>query len=90
MKLKFKVQPYQTNAVESVVDCFGGQPKGAGVTYRLNPGQKAQSDVFEEAFKNDEVRLTDLEILANIRDVQRRQNLPPSNTLVSARGVGLT
>ena len=86
MKLKFKVQPYQTNAVESVVDCFAGQPKGAGVTYRINPGQKAQSDVFEEAFKNDEVRLTDLEILANIRDVQRRQNLPPSNTLVSSAG----
>jgi type III restriction enzyme len=24
MKLKFKVQPYQTNAVEAVVDCFAG------------------------------------------------------------------
>ena len=26
MKIKFKVQPYQTNAVDSVVDCFAGQP----------------------------------------------------------------
>ena len=26
MKLKFKVQPYQTQAVDSVVDCFAGQP----------------------------------------------------------------
>lgn len=34
MKLKFKVQPYQTVAVESVVDCFAGQPNTSGVTYR--------------------------------------------------------
>jgi type III restriction enzyme len=30
MKLKFKVQAYQTIAVESVVDCFTGQPLVAG------------------------------------------------------------
>ena len=24
MKLKFKVQPYQTNAVDAVADCFAG------------------------------------------------------------------
>lgn len=38
MKLKFKVQPYQTNAVESVVDCFAGQPFSTGTTYRIDPG----------------------------------------------------
>jgi len=26
MKLKFKVQAYQTAAVQAVVDCFKGQP----------------------------------------------------------------
>ena len=30
MKLKFKVQPYQTSAVKSVVDCFAGQPLVSG------------------------------------------------------------
>jgi type III restriction enzyme len=25
MKFKFKVQPCQTNAVDSVIDCFAGQ-----------------------------------------------------------------
>jgi type III restriction enzyme len=38
MKLKFKVQPYQTVAVESVVDCFAGQPNTSGITYRIDPG----------------------------------------------------
>ena len=31
MKLKFKVQPYQTAAVEAVRDCFKGQPPAAPV-----------------------------------------------------------
>ena len=30
MKLKFKHQPYQTNAVNAVVACFAGQPKEIG------------------------------------------------------------
>ncbi|HRD74485.1 MAG TPA: DEAD/DEAH box helicase family protein [Hyphomicrobiaceae bacterium] len=86
MKLKFKVQPYQTNAVESVVDCFAGQPLVSGVTYRIDPGRKAQASAFEEGFKNADIALTDLQVLANIKEVQRRQNLPMSDALVSSAG----
>jgi type III restriction enzyme len=32
MKLRFKVQRYQTEAVHAVVDCFSGQPRTAGVS----------------------------------------------------------
>ncbi len=42
MKLKFKTQAYQTNAVESVVDCFAGQPKQDGINYRIDPGSRTQ------------------------------------------------
>ena len=52
MKLKFKVQPYQTNAVDSVVDCFVGQPMVSGINYRIDPGRKVQTSAFEEGFKN--------------------------------------
>lgn len=39
MKLKFKVQPYQTSAVESVVDCFArGEVNTSGIAYRIDPG----------------------------------------------------
>lgn len=39
MKLKFKMQAYQTAAVQAVVDCFKGQvPHHGGVRYRLDPG----------------------------------------------------
>ncbi|KYO57501.1 DEAD/DEAH box helicase family protein [Tistrella mobilis] len=86
MKLKFKVQPYQTNAVESVVDCFAGQPNIGGITYRIDPGLKAQASAFDEGFKNADIVLPDLQVLTNIKDVQRRQNLPMSDALVSSVG----
>ncbi len=38
MKLKFKIQPYQTSAVESETDCFAGQVNTASLTYRIDPG----------------------------------------------------
>ena len=39
MKLQFKHNEYQSDAVEAVVDCFAGQPKVEGVNYRLDPGK---------------------------------------------------
>ena len=86
MKLKFKVQPYQTQAVTAVVDCFAGQPMSNGITYRMDPGRKAQTSAFEEGFKNADLALTELQVLANIKDVQRRQNLPLSDKLVASAG----
>ncbi|WP_218847428.1 hypothetical protein [Sphingomonas sp. R3G8C] len=81
MKLKFKVQPYQTYAVESVVDCFAGQPLVTGTSYRMDPGRNPQASAFEEGFKNADLALPDAQVLANIRDVQKRQNLPLSDKL---------
>ncbi len=81
MKLKFKVQPYQTHAVESVVDCFAGQPLVSGITYRIDPGVQAQANAFEEGFKNAALVLTDAQLLANITKVQRLQNLPTISSL---------
>ena len=81
MKLKFKVQPYQTNAVNDVVDCFAGQPMTSGLTYRIDPGRKAQASAFEEGFKNADLALTDAQVLENVQKVQRGQNLPVSQSL---------
>ncbi len=86
MKLKFKVQPYQTQAVTAVVDCFAGQPMSSGITYRIDPGRKAQTSAFEEGFKNADLALTELQVLGNIKDVQRGQNLPISDKLVASAG----
>lgn len=81
MKLKFKTQTYQTNAVESVVECFAGQPKVDGITYRIDPGSKKQASTYEEGFKNTDLALTELQLQDNIQKVQRNQNLPVSSSL---------
>lgn len=93
MKLKFKVQPYQTNAVEAVVDCFAGQVNTSGIKYRVDPGlEKDKSGKVQESlletvgFKNGDLQITSLQLLDNIRAVQRRQNLPMSESLVKSAG----
>lgn len=89
MKLKFKVQPYQTNAVESVVDCFAGQPLITGTTYRIDPGAMRGGTAaleLESGFRNADLRLTDTQIIGNIHAVQKRQNLPLSERLVVSAG----
>ena len=81
MKLKFKVQPYQTNAVNDVVDSFVGQPMISGPTYRVDPGRKFQTSTFDEGFKNADLALTDIQMLENIQKIQKRKELPVSRSL---------
>jgi len=93
VKLKFKKQAYQTRAVEAVVDCFKGQPNTAGISYRIDPGMaKAgsqgyrQQSLFEESgFKNSDLALTEQQVLENIQEAQRLQNLPQSVSLIKTK-----
>jgi len=85
MKLQFKKQAYQTNAVNAVVDCFVGQPNTAGIQYRVDPGRlnKGQQSMnFEDqsaGFKNADVVVN---VLGNIQKVQQKQNLNVSQALI--------
>jgi type III restriction enzyme len=91
MKIKFKRQQFQTNAVEAVSDCFVGQPQSSGIQYRIDPGVDSSSTQqtleFEEmsGFKNADLGIPQAQVLKNIQDVQRRQNLPLSSNLVSPK-----
>ena len=92
MKLQFKRQNYQTDAVESVVDCFCGQPKSTGIEYRIDPGREEDSrqmrmEVVDElsGFKNADLAIPLQQVLENIHAVQKRQNLPLSSSLVSTK-----
>ena len=91
MKLKFKKQGYQTNAVEAVADCFAGQPKREGLNYRMDPGRamdasgQAVAALETAGFKNADLALTPGQMLENIHAVQRRQNLPLSAALVKTK-----
>ena len=42
MKFKFKIQQYQTDAVESTVSVFAGQPSKTNAQYRRDLGKQKQ------------------------------------------------
>ncbi len=94
MKLKFKIQPYQTSAVESVIECFTGQVNTSGIAYRIDPGRgkKTGSGYYQpglyevQGFKNADIEPTEIQLIENIHAVQRRQNLPLSDRLVVSAG----
>jgi len=84
MKLKFKQQGYQTDAVKAVVDCFTGQPRSSGFTYAIDPGRAAAGSstalpgMESEGFANDKLSIAPSQVLDNLRGVQRQRNLPIS------------
>jgi type III restriction enzyme len=88
MKLKFKVQTYQTAAVHSVVDCFAGQPYTSPTTYRIDPG-KRYAMLDEHGFRNAAVALSDAQLLTNIQRQQQQQLLTPSASVVRSAGGAL-
>ncbi|WP_038178653.1 type III restriction-modification system endonuclease [Vibrio rhizosphaerae] len=89
MKLQFKHQKYQAQSVQAVVECFKGQLRNdAASRYRIDPGtvQQGRSHSLDQndlGFKNAEIQLSDDQLLANIQQVQRQQNLPQSSKLES-------
>lgn len=90
MKLQFKIQEYQTEAVDAVVDVFAGQPKHDGVTYRIDPGksEKGMEAAFSDAgLRNAEITLNSEQLLNNIHEVQRSpsRNLPLSKALTYSK-----
>ena len=85
MKLQFKKQQYQMNAVKAVVDCFAGQPNKSGIKYQIDPGisNNAQQILDLEdhsiGFKNEDITIN---VLENIQKVQHRDNLNVSQELI--------
>ena len=94
MKFNFKIQQYQTDAVENTVNVFAGQPSRDGFQYRRDIGKvKAGSFVYEEeyiGFRNNDIELTDQELFANVKKMQELCDIPLSGALSHDLGrVGL-
>ena len=87
MKFKFKIQPYQTEAVENTVAVFAGQPSHDGTQYRRDLG-KVNKTLFDEdsGYRNYDIELTSNQLLDNIRKIQAGSDLPLSEQLSSGLG----
>ena len=94
MKFNFKIQQYQTDAVESTVAVFAGQPTQGGFLYQRDLGKNDAGRITYEddyaGFRNADVELSDQNMLANIRNIQESNNIPLSKALSHDLGkVGL-
>jgi type III restriction enzyme len=87
MKLKFKTQTFQSEAVTAVVDCFKGQSLSVGAVYRIDPGRdteatgQVRADLVHTGFKNADVGIPHAEVLKNIQAIQQSQNIVLSEAL---------
>ena len=103
MKFRFKIQQYQTDAVESVVRVFAGQPYARENSYRRDVGKEifpkrktevkvnaADAEEFtyidredDTGFLNENLMLTDAQLLENVRAIQQENNIRLSdNTFI--------
>ena len=95
MKFKFKIQQYQSDAVENTVSVFVGQPSRDAFQFRRDLGrQKSQQKMeFEDeyvGYRNSDIELSDQQLLDNIRKIQEGQDIKQSPKIVSDLGrVGL-
>jgi type III restriction enzyme len=104
MKLQFKEQDFQINAVQAVVDCFEGQTlktnrftlerskelirkakqAAAGDT------QTTAFDIEEEiGYRNSAIQLMETQMLKNIQEVQKKNDLHESQQIERPKGVKL-
>ncbi len=102
MKFQFKIQPFQTDAVNSVVKIFAGQPYVERLSYVrdlgiVNKKQSPQLSMFIDpglaaeddnsiGFENARLALTGEQLLLNIRNMQTYNNIKQSDNLVSHLG----
>ena len=83
MKLKFKHQSYQDDAVQSLVKCFEGQKRGNRRDLLARFKQTSdKGTLFEKteeveiiSFGNHAITLTESELAKNIREVQRTNDI---------------
>ena len=99
MKFKFTIQDYQTEAVDSVVNVFAGQPFQDKIHYRrdigvMNPSEKLSGykggsisdEELSVGFSNAPVALEAHQLLQNIRKVQNDNNIRQSSSLAKHMG----
>ena len=97
MKFQFKIQSYQTDAVNSVVNIFSGQPFAERISYVRDLGivqkpsqltlfDSSMDDVVSVGFENARVVLTDEKLLLNIHNMQALNNIRQSDSLVKHLG----
>ncbi|WP_289159431.1 DEAD/DEAH box helicase family protein [uncultured Muribaculum sp.] len=91
MKFKFKIQQYQTEAVENTTNIFVGQPNRDPSKYRRDVGrnyQRSIEDGDDDGYRNADVELSSKQLLENLHSVQTAAGVPLSKSLSKMDGLG--
>lgn len=102
MRFNFKIQQYQTDAVEAVVSVFNGQRFHDKISYIRDRGNSQKEnqlsfdlsqdemeiydDGSDTGYKNELLELSDEQILQNIHTLQTKNNIKLSPALVKDLG----
>jgi len=99
VKFNFKIQHYQSDAVEAVVNVFNGQPHYDKVKYIRDTGEQKNRQLSldfsdddsldflnEYGYRNEDIELTDEQLLTNITKQQSESNMKLSSELVKDIG----
>lgn len=92
MKFKFKIQQYQTEAVENTTSIFTGQPNRDPSKYRRDLGKLKDSTLRDmlndDGYRNADVELSSKQLLENLHAVQTSAGVPLSKSLSKSDGHG--
>lgn len=98
MKLQFKKQQYQWDAVENTVQVFSGQPNQSLQEYVLDQGRyyivtadgtRIEDNRImhaEQGYANQEIRISNQQLLENVQTIQAANNINLSSSLSNNLG----
>ncbi|GAB3732272.1 type III restriction-modification system endonuclease [Spirosoma lituiforme] len=103
MKLQFKEQDFQIQAVKAVTDCFAGQPRETNrftlerseeIIRKAKAASVGQTDIDMDVmetigYRNRPIQITEDQLLENIKLVQRQNDIPESDKLDRPKGLKL-
>lgn len=82
MQLQYKKQQFQIDVVKSLTAVFNGQVKQTSLSYMMDMGkdENVSLDIMN-GFKNNPFNLSDIDILNNIKSIQKENGLLTDNKL---------
>lgn len=96
MRFKYKIQDYQTDAVNAVCDIFDGLKYNNGDNFQIDPGfskmaqiriEQLQEDYYL-GIKNQTIDLEQEQLLDNLHNVQQRNDIDLNDDIVKDSDVG--
>ena len=85
MKLKFKNQQFQTDAASAIVDLFKGQEKLQS-TFEITNVESVDLFNKDEFGIGNVLKISKEELLENMHEIQRKNNLPLTDDIVDENG----